>query len=574
MLLHRSGETRVCLNGTWEFAHRHRSLQGEVEASEIPDQFDSQIVVPFSPECAASGIGHRFDTDEYIWYRKVVRNFSLQDGMRAILSFEAVDWEATIFVNRVRVGKHTGGYLPFSIDITDEIATENNNIEIIVCAFDPSETGNQPRGKQRTVSSGIWYTAQSGIWQDVWIETVPAKHIVKTEALTDVATSSLNLHIQVSEPGEILRVSVLTTDNAAVATTAVRAQARTIELSIVVESPHLWSPDDPYLYRITMDYGDDGLETYCAFRSVQVAPDDEGIPRFHLNDKPLFLRGVLNQGYWEDSLMTAPSTEAFERDILLMKSLGFNMMRMHVKVEGDRFYECCDRLGMLVIQDLVSGSAHMRNRFRQTLPSRLPWFRSHVEDRSRIAQFLIGSHVQEQRYEWLREGEEAIRHLRWHPCIISWTLFNEGWGQFDARTATLWARDLDATRPIDATSGWFDQQCGDFLSVHDYSRDLSLLRRDLRRIRKEWKSGKCARALLLSEFGGMSSEPEDGDEEVFGYGNVVEISELKSHFTLLVHRAEELQELGLSGFVYTQLSDIEHEQNGLISYDHSICKAV
>lgn len=327
----------------------------------------------------------------------------------------------------------------------------------------------------------------------------------------------------------------------------------------------LWSPEEPSLYSIEIRCGEDKIQTYCAFRSVEVKPDAQGIPRFHLNGRPYFLRGVLDQGYWPDGLLTAPSDEALVHDIAAMKSLGFNMLRKHIKVESERWYWHCDRLGMFVWQDMPSGGTDYSTWYTSHQPTllRASWTRQ-PDDTPQGQKRLSGGDPALQR-EWLETCEGMVQRLGNHPCIVTWVLFNEGWGQFDAAAATQLVRELDPTRPIDATSGWYDQACGDYFSVHNYFRPLEV-----------WPDPRRGqqRAFVISEFGGLTwhvaGHSAFGDS--YGYASFATLDEWRDAVRQTLAQADALEAKGLSGYVYTQLSDVEEETNGLLTYDRQVNK--
>lgn len=359
----------VCLEGMWDYAivdaPEAATARRDVPA---PATWDGTIRVPFSPEAPLSGVGRQLQPRQLLWYRLRTACPAVGAGQRLILHFEAVDWACRCIVNGCEVGGHTGGYMPFSFDITEEAATGGAQLEVQLCVWDPSDSGVQLRGKQRLQRGGIWYTAQSGIWQTPWLEAVPNVHLRQARILPDPDGEMLQIIATANAPSEVpLQVRVfadggLVAEGQATATEPFPALLQkerefdqAISVAVPVSRPRLWSPDDPFLYQLELTLGTDRVRSYCAFRTVAVQAGADGLPRFFLNHQPLFIRGVLDQGYWPDGLMTAPSTEAMTHDITAMKDAGFNLLRKHIKVEQDRWYYLCDKLGMLVWQDMVSG---------------------------------------------------------------------------------------------------------------------------------------------------------------------------------------------------------------------------
>lgn len=552
----------VSLNGVWECAFVFCADAETGWRSALPPIGGWQdIRVPFSPEAPLSGVGRQLQPDELLWYRRGFEPPELAEGERLILHFEAVDWACAVFVNGAPVCEHVGGYLPFSADVTDELRPGAN--QLALCVFDPSDTGTQLRGKQRLERGGIWYTAQSGIWQDVWCEVVPAAHV--SELSLDARPAEGRLVLTAGLEGEGTLFARLLDGGREVASASVRsAGAREVRLALDVEEPHLWRPSDPHLYDVEIAFGADRVRSYCGFRTVEVSPDEAGKPRVRLNGKTLFLRGVLEQGYWPDGLMTAPSEAAFAHDIMAARELGFNMLRMHVKVESRRFYALCDRLGILVWQDMVSGGgaySAWQTSYKPTL-FRASW--DMASDEGSRATRRLAADDPSYRREWRATCDGTVRLLRGHPCVVGWTLFNEGWGQFDARSACDDVRALDPTRLICATSGWYDRWCGDVRGVHNYFRPLEV-----------WPDrARAPRAFMISEFGGVSwSVPGHVCLETsYGYERAEDGAQFAREVRDLLDRALALRGAGLAGFVYTQLSDVEEETNGLLTYDRRVSK--
>ena len=591
-------EGYAMLNGVWEYAIT--PVDGEVDAKtlaqqEIPSRWDGQIVVPFSPEAPLSGVGRTVQPSEFLWYKRKIELPKLADDQRLILHFDAVDWMSACFVNGKLVGTHTGGYLPFSFDITDLLgpaaagesvgevessvtAESSATAELVLCVWDPSDTGSQLRGKQRLSRGDIWYTAQSGIWQSVWYEIVSAVHLelltlkgdmfgalevranVQASGLASVQMGACELELVLKdELGQDVLLATLPVD-----------EAGEISAELHVNDPQLWSPESPHLYAVEATLQRDGVvvdaaHSYCAFRTVEVKKDVAGVPRVHLNGASYFVRGVLDQGYWPDGLMTAPSDDALVYDIEAMKSAGFNTLRKHIKIESEHWYYHCDRLGMLVWQDCVSGGSAYSPWHTSQKPTLFSFTWNQFNDTTPEHHQALSAGIEGYRKEWTETCQEMVKLLDGHPSIGIWTLFNEGWGQFDARAATEVVRALDTTRLIDATSGWYDQGCGDFLSIHNYFRPL----------RAGWHGKQRGnRAAIISEFGGLAqmTSGHTSLDHSYGYGDFATVEDWRGAVQKLLAEAESLQVEGLAGYVYTQVSDVEEEVNGLLTYDRKINK--
>ena len=598
------------LNGVWDYAIV--SVDGRIGVETlaqqaIPSRWDGQIVVPFSPEAPLSGVGRTVQPSELLWYKRKIELPKLADDQRLILHFDAVDWTCACFVNGKLAGTHTGGYLPFSFDVTDllgssetgesaheaetgesaasamrteSVATADSadTAELVLCVWDPSDTGSQLRGKQRLSRGDIWYTAQSGIWQSVWYEVVSAVHLESLTLKGDMfGALEVRANVQVSGPASVqssaLELEIALKDglgqDVLLATLPVD-EAREISAEQHVDDPLLWSPESPHLYAVEATLWQDGavvdfVRSYCAFRTVEVKKDVAGVPRVHLNGVPYFVRGVLDQGYWPDGLMTAPSDDALVYDIEAMKSAGFNTLRKHIKIESERWYYHCDRLGMLVWQDCVSGGSAYSPWHTSQKPTLFSFTWNRFNDTTPEHYQALSAGNEGYRKEWTETCQEMVKLLDGHPSIGIWTLFNEGWGQFDARAATEVVRALDTTRPIDATSGWYDQGCGDFLSIHNYFRPL----------RAGWHGKQRGnRAAIISEFGGLAQMTQDHTslDHSYGYGDFSTVEDWRAAVKKLLAEVESLQDEGLAGYVYTQVSDVEEEVNGLLTYDRKVNK--
>lgn len=540
------------LNGVWRFAFTDGAA---------PSAWDGDIVVPFSPEAALSGVGRRLLPGETLWYRRelaIPEGFSAAASDRLLLHFGAVDQDCDVYIDDVLVGSNTGGYWPFSIDVTARIG-DGATHTLTVAVVDETDAGFRSRGKQSLKPGGIWYTPQSGIWQTVWLEAVPAVHVERLEIrpLLDSGVVEVTVHANQSTEALVRLLAGSTEVGRAggPSGTAVR---------IPVPDARLWSPEDPYLYDLAIsletdaDAGADLVTSYVGMRSFGVGPDRDGIPRLLLNGEPYFQAGVLDQGYWPDGLYTAPSDEAMVHDILAMKELGFTMLRKHIKVEPLRWYHHCDRLGMLVWQDMVNGG-RTYNPLVITTPVVAP---VRLSDRRYRA---LGRQDAEGRAEFDRELDRTVRLLQNVPSIACWVPFNEGWGQFDAARAVDRIRQLDPSRVVDHASGWHDQGAGDLRSLHVYFRAI--------RPTRGW--GEDGRAVVVSEYGGYSLRlgGHEFSRGEFGYRRMRSREEFIAAFEKL-HRDQVRPAIahGLSAIVYTQLSDVEDELNGLLTADRSVIK--
>lgn len=564
----------VNLNGYWDYAFTN--------TADFPTRYDDQILVPFSPESALSGVNRQLKPDEFLWYRRILPASALTgkntgfSNMRLLLHFGAVDYKAQVYINGNPVITHLGGYLPFHADITEFLKETDN--ELIIKVQDTTDLESQARGKQTLHRGGIFYTAQSGIWQSVWMEWVPASHIENIWFETDYDARKVTAHITAAVTGEMPSLSLsvfcqgksilhqtlsLQTSYLPVQPSAPHPQT-SLSFTIPEEYFHSWSPEDPFLYDVEVTFCHDKIQSYFAMRLYSIEkPSDQpdGIPVFCLNHKPFFLMGVLDQGYWPDGLYTAPADEALLYDITTMKSLGFNMLRKHIKVESARWYYHCDRLGMIVCQDMVNGGSRYHMPVISYLPTLCPSLAAHIKD-SHYA--MLSRKNLNARKQWEKECLETVEYLKFFPSIAIWVPFNEGWGQFDTARITGLIKDADPSRLIDSASGWFDQNCGDFISVHNYFRPLSVSV-------KKWGT----RAFFLSEYGGFACHVKGHSsvERIFGYKRYDTLEDFQKAYHELIEKSLlPLQTQGLSGAVYTQLSDVEEEVNGLLTYDRRINK--
>ncbi|MGH3413873.1 MAG: glycoside hydrolase family 2 protein [Marmoricola sp.] len=532
----------VNLNGPWECAF--------TRSPERPASFEHRIVVPFSPEAPLSGVGRQLQPDEWLWYRRRFTAPGTPPGGRVLLHFGAVDQSCTVFVNGHEAGGHVGGYLPFTLDITGVLAGGGDEL-LEVRVRDPSESAAHARGKQRLDRGRIWYTAQSGIWQTVWLEPVPATYVEDLLVVPDLRTDTFEVTVAVAVDHE---VEVAVGDHTVRGTT--NAPVR-----VTVPGARRWSPEDPQLHGVRVRLADDRVTSYAAMRSFGTATDPDGHPRLLLNGEPRQHVGLLDQGYWPDGLLTPPSDAAMVHDIETAKRLGFTMLRKHVKVEPLRWYHHCDRLGMLVWQDMVNGGRRYRH-----LVTGLPATRPvRLSDRR---YGLFGREDAEARSEFRDEVRRTVRLLRSAPCVVVWTPFNEGWGQFDAALVAAEVAILDPTRPVNHVSGWIDQGGGDIRSHHCY----------VRRWRVPRGARRDSRVLALTEYGGYDLRvPDhvwgDGEDAGHGYRSFTSREELAQAFVDLHHDVVgPTVAQGLAATVYTQLTDVEDELNGLLTYDREVLK--
>lgn len=565
------------------------SAQPNASSPQTPDGSfppDGQITVPFSPECLLSGVGHILQPDEYLWYQRTL-TFSEQELAEkellkkcCILHFGAVDQEAAVYLNGKQIAEHQGGYLPFHIDITEHITDTPLLLQVRV--RDYTDTSYYSRGKQTLKRGGMFYTPQSGIWQSVWYEWVPEKYIEKLEITPDFQRGSVELRIHSNAAFQRLTLQVEEATSSYDDSTGLHAPKTLADTSFqlihrleagdgscvtILEIQfnngfQAWTPDAPYLYPLHILADEDVVNSYFAMRCFTIEENDLLAPVFCLNREPLFLHGVLDQGYWSDGLMTAPSDEAFVFDIMYMKRLGFNMLRKHLKIEPLRWYYHCDRLGMVVWQDMVNGGEPQKMPFVCYLPTALPFLNGRIKDTKHRR--LFSRESQEGRDFFEEECKETINHLYNTPSLAVWVPFNEAWGQFDAARIAENIAHQDPSRLVDHASGWYDQGAGDFRSVHNYFRKLKIEK-------QSW------RAFCISEYGGYAYKAPDHTsvDRIYGYKKYRTTVELNADYHVLMrNRLLPLVEKGLSAAVYTQLSDVEEEVNGLLSYDRKVRKIV
>jgi beta-galactosidase/beta-glucuronidase len=521
------------LNGVWGF---------EITSSDgQPTVFPQEILVPFPVESALSGIMKPVSETDRLWYR---RTFDIPRdwiGRRIMLNFGAVDFEAKVFVNGRIVGTHRGGYDGFGFDITDSLNLAGEN-ELVVSVWDPTDSGTQPRGKQVRRPHSIWYTSTSGIWQTIWLEPVSAAHITGLVIAPDVDRSEVKITARTTAPLTQYTVQVGIRDNSGKRFSS----SSPIGERVVVPIPaaKLWSPENPYLYsmEVSLKIGSrvmDRVESYVGMRKISLGKDTNGFTRLMLNNQPYFQFGPLDQGFWPDGIYTAPTDDALRYDIEITKKLGFNLARKHVKVEPDRWYYWCDKLGLLVWQDMPSGDKYIN-------PNQ-PDIKRSPESAEEYEQELTA----------LVRGREA------HPSIVMWVPYNEGWGQWDTPRVVDLIKKLDPTRLVDDTSGWADRGAGDVNDMHKYPGPGS-------------PEPEQKRAIVLGEFGGLGL-PVRGhtwqSEKNWGYRSFTDAASLTSAYEDLISKLLPLiGEKGLSAAVYTQTTDVEIEVNGLMTYDREMVK--
>lgn len=526
------------LNGLWDYAITDSTLKA-------PQNFDGKILVPYPIESALSGVQRKLTPDKCLWYKKTVELPTIQKHNRILLNFGAIDWQSTIFVNNKEIGQHSGGYQNFFYDITLYVKPGNNTI--LVKVYDPSDHGPNPHGKQVLNPSNIYYTPSSGIWQTVWLETVSEEHITRLKSTPDIDKGILNLNINTTGKVDGTFFEIAASANGQVVNRKkISANDHQGNITIDVPNPRLWSPDDPFLYDLSIKLmkGNkilDEVKSYFGMRKINIQKDEKGADRIFLNNKYTYNLGVLDQGFWPEGLYTAPTDEALSFDIKAIKSLGFNTIRKHIKIEPERWYYHADKLGILVWQDFVNP------------PHGLP----------------EGS-----RAIFEKETKETMEQLHNHPSIITWVVFNERWGAYDQERLTNWIKKYDPSRIVDGHSGellyvdnilrepsdspWI---ASDMTDVHSYPNPRNA-------------PAQPNKARVIGEFGGVGV-PVAGHEwdDMQGWGYVqVTPNELKDKYTNMMKEIKQLESLGLSASIYTQPFDVEGEENGLITYDREIIK--
>ncbi|WP_276088056.1 sugar-binding domain-containing protein [Pedobacter sp. JY14-1] len=521
------------LNGLWEYAITKKDV-------DIPSNYDGKILVPFPIESSLSGVKRELLPNQNLWYRRTIeRSLSSLEmtNKRILLHFGAVDWQATVYLNGKEIGSHTGGYTAFSFDITEKLKAGKN--ELTVKVYDPTDKGIGPHGKQVLNPGNIYYTPSSGIWQTVWLETVPEEYIEGLKITPDVDKGEVS--VEVNGPANVA-VEVKAFDGKQEIASS-RTPRNDDKITLKIPNAKLWSPDDPFLYDLEVTLGKDKVKSYFGMRKISVGKDEKGIDRIMLNNKPYFNLGTLDQGFWPDGLYTAPTDEALAFDIKAIKAMGFNTIRKHIKVEPARWYYHADKLGMVVWQDMVNPN--------QSLPE--------------------GS-----KPAFEQQNKETIVQLYNYPSITTWVLFNEKWGQYDQARLTKELKTMDPSRLVNGHSGeylYVNNQLrspspdayvnADMTDVHSYPNPMI----------SEKQAGK---ARVLGEFGGIGVPIEnhlwDDTKAGWGYDGIVTPQKMKAQYSAMVDSLVKLKEQGLSGSIYTQPFDVETEQNGIMTYDREIIK--
>ena len=523
-------------NGEWQFEIDHGD-SGRKRGLVEKEKLDSEILVPFCPESQLSGFGKHYEEGSLLNY---TRSFTLPEGFhrgRVLLHIGAADQRADVFLNGKPVGSHQGGYETFTLDITDALTDGSNRLSI--CCVDDLEDQTYPYGKQVTPEKrgGMWYTPVSGIWQTVWLESVPEQYIQKLNIENRGYSVTISIEPKLDGKLHVKDLGSFTMKDGSI--------------TITPENPNLWSPENPYLYEFTLETKEDRVDSYFAIRTLEVRKIGDS-PRLCLNGKPYFFHGLLDQGYWPDGIFTPAKPECYAEDILAMKRLGFNTLRKHIKVEPEEFYYQCDKLGMIVFQDMVNNGDY--SFLRDTV---LP-----TVGLQKLADNWL--HPDLKGRKMFLEGMEAtIRQLKNHPSICYWTIFNEGWGQFESNVVYEICKKLDDTRFIDATSGWFRRELTDVDSRHVYFRKVKL-------------KGDGKKPLVLSEFGGKTYKCDGhvfNPDKTYGYGGCDSLDALNEAVAkLYLEEVLPCVKKGLCAAIYTQVSDVEDEINGLLSYDRKVCK--
>ena len=521
----------INLNGCWkcEFS----------KSSELPSDFKTDITVPFSPETPLSGVGRVLEPTEYLHYEKHFDIPSDFNKGRVFIHFGAVDQIADVYLNGVHIGSHSGGYTPFSFEITDNIKEGENRLNVTVRDF--SDTKQYSRGKQKFNRGGIWYSPQSGIWQTVWLESTPKEYLHSVKITPDFDNEQVRFDFEAD--AEVL-VSVYDGD---------MLIAETAEKVVRIPNFKPWSPESPFLYNVVFSCGKDRVRSYFGMRKFSVGKDENGMPRLFLNNKPYFHNGLLDQGYYPDGFLTPPSNEAMEYDVKTVKKMGFNMLRKHIKIEPLLWYHYCDVNGILVWQDMVNGGGKYGLEV-----SVLPFIGVNLDDTNYKTFKRTDASQRESYYKELREMLDALYNC---PCIAVWVPFNEGWGQFDSAKAYKFIKEFDKTRVVDSTSGWHDRGVTDVISKHIYFTPIKV------------KAG--AKPYVLSEFGGFSHRVNGHtfNNKMFGYKIYNSPESLAKAYKKTFEKVIIPQiSKGLSATVYTQLTDVEDELNGLLTYDRKVVK--
>ena len=528
------------LNGLWQYAVIPKNAA-------LPQEFEGEILVPFAIESSLSGVGRRLGENSELVYQRTFTVPSDWRGQNVLLHFGAVDWRADVWVNGVRVGRHEGGFAPFSFDVTAALLSKGDNT-LTVRVWDPTDRGPQPRGKQVSNPEGIWYTPVSGIWQTVWLEPVAPQHIGRLRITPDIDQRILSVQAETTgcNANTLLEVEVYDGNTLVAAGKSINAQPVEIRMP---EDMKLWSPETPFLYDLKVSLKEgrktlDQVDSYAAMRKFSTLRDANGIVRLALNNRPIFQYGPLDQGWWPDGLYTAPSDEALRYDVEMTKKLGFNMIRKHIKVEPARWYTHCDQLGIIVWQDMPSGDRSPEWQPRQ-------YFNGTELTRSAESEAIY-------RKEW----KEIIDACYSYPCIGVWIPFNEAWGQFKTPEIAEWTKQYDPTRVLNPASGGNHYTCGDILDLHHYPHPNLFLY-------------DAQRATVLGEFGGIGLVMKDHlwePDRNWGYVQFNSPKEVTDEYVKYAGQLYDLVKRGFSAGVYTQTTDVEVEVNGLMTYDRKEVK--
>lgn len=535
-------ESFFSLNGVWDYCITKDKI-------DLPVQFDGKIVVPFSPESDLSGVNKTVMPDDTLFYE---RTFELPQGFvknKVFINFGAVDYLSKVYINDKLVGENRGGYNPFSFDITSKLKNGKNKITVAVT--DPSDTGTQSRGKQVLKPWGIWYTPSSGIWQTVWLESVPEIYVEKIKITPDIDSSSVNICVTTNKQPKNAQIRIFDNKKEIINVKYIKDEST----SIIIANQKLWSPESPHLYNVEVICDNDTIYSYFGQRKFSTGFDKQGFNRLFLNNKPYFHNGLLDQGYWCDGLYTAPSDEALIYDIKLAKDLGYNMLRKHIKIEPYRWYYHCDRLGMIVWQDMVNGGS----KYNLLKIAVLPFLGVKCDDRKYNKLFRKSL---DSRNEFIKDLTNTVEALYNVVSIGVWVIFNEAWGQFESIKITEILKQLDSTRTIDPTSGWYDQKGQDVKSVHCYFYPFKMPKKE-------------KRPVVLSEYGGYSHQVKGHvfTNKVFGYRVYKCNKKLNDGYKKLIEKQIiPAKEKGLAAAVYTQISDVESEINGIVTYDRKVLK--
>lgn len=528
------------LNGLWQYAIT------EIDKP-APTKFDGDILVPFAVESSLSGVGKKVGDNKVLWYQCHFDVSSNWKNQNVLLHFGAVDWKTDVWVNDIKVGEHTGGFTPFSFDVTAALNKKGSN-KLVVKVWDPTDRGHQPRGKQVNNPHGIWYTPVTGIWQTVWLEPVPQNHISNLRITPDIDKNILSVDASISNPSTHNLVEIKVYDGTKMIAQGKSINGRAIEIAMP-EDVKLWSPSSPFLYTLKVSLLADGklqdeVSSYAAMRKYSMKRDHSGIMRLQLNNKDLFQFGPLDQGWWPDGLYTAPTDEALKYDLIKTKDFGYNMVRKHIKVEPARWYTYCDQLGIIVWQDMPSGdkSPEWQNR---------KYFEGTEMKRSA-----------ESEAHYRKEWKEIMDYLYSYPCISTWVPFNEAWGQFKTQEIAEWTKQYDPTRLVNPASGGNHYTCGDMLDLHNYPAPEMYL-------------FDAQRVNVLGEYGGIGLvlkghiwEPDRN----WGYVQFESSEQVTDEYEKYANQLLNLIDKGFSAAVYTQTTDVEIEVNGLMTYDRKVIK--